>query len=97
MKRLAILIVRLYPLAWRRRYGQELDPLIEDSKPGLSGLIDMLKGALTMQIKAHGLKIALFGIAGAAIAAVSLAMNDYYVCSAVLRVRDAGEAANTVQ
>ena len=47
MKRLAILIARLYPLAWRRRYGQELDPLIEDSKPGLSGLIDMLKGALT--------------------------------------------------
>jgi len=97
MKRLAILIARLYPSAWRRRYGQELEALIEDLKPGPTSLLDILKGALTMQIKSNGLKIALFGIAGAAIATSWLAMNDYYVCSAVLRVRDADAAFASVQ
>ena len=89
MKRLALLIARLYPLVWRRRYGHELEVLIEDSNPSLSWLLDILKGALTMQIKSNGLRIAVFGIAGALIAAASsFAIKDSYVGTAVLGVPD---------
>jgi hypothetical protein len=97
MKRLARLIARLYPAAWRHRYGQELEALIEDSKPSLPWLLDILIGALTMQIKSNGLRIALFGIAGAIVAASTLAINDYYVCSAVLNVRDANAVSTAIQ
>lgn len=98
MKLLALLIAKLYPLGWRRRYGHELEALIEDSKPSLSWLLDILKGALTMQIKSNGLRIALFGIAGALIAAASsFAIADSYVGTAVLGVRDANAAYASAQ
>ena len=50
-----------------------------------------------MQIKSNGLRVALFGIAGALIAASTLAINDYYVCSAVLNVRDTNAVSTVIQ
>ena len=89
MKRIALLLARLYPYAWRQRYGQELEALIQDSKPSVPWLLDTLKGALTMQIKSNGLRIAYFGIAGAIIAgASSFAISDSYVGTVVLGVSD---------
>ena len=41
---------RLYPAAWRARYGDELDVLMEDAAPRWTDLIDLLRGALTMQL-----------------------------------------------
>lgn len=49
MNHLLRILTRLYPAAWRRRYGVEFDALIEDARPGLVGALNILKGALTMQ------------------------------------------------
>ncbi|HZB26084.1 MAG TPA: hypothetical protein VE379_08120 [Vicinamibacterales bacterium] len=45
--RLALL---LYPVAWRRRYGRELEALLEDAKPGPRGWLDLFTGALMMRL-----------------------------------------------
>ena len=50
MNRLARLVIRLYPLSWRRRYGVELEALIEDSGAGWMAVLDLTRGALTMRI-----------------------------------------------
>jgi hypothetical protein len=42
MKRL----VRLYPLAWRERYGDEMEALLEERAPGPFEIADLLLGAL---------------------------------------------------
>jgi len=92
MKRLALLIARLYPYAWRQRYGQELNALIEDSTPGPAVLLDTLQGALAMQIKWNGLRVAAFGVAGAIIAeASSFAIKETYRGTVVLSVSDRNE------
>ena len=53
MRRLTTLATLLYPPEWRRRYGVELQCLLEDSSgPGASGLRDVwdiLKGGLVMR------------------------------------------------
>jgi hypothetical protein len=50
MRRLLRLAAWLYPPAWRTRYGAEFAALLEDSEPGWHDLLDILKGALTMQL-----------------------------------------------
>ena len=44
--RTARALVWLYPLAWRRRYGDELGALVEDDPPSLRGLATLVSGAL---------------------------------------------------
>ncbi len=86
MKRLALLIARLYPYAWRKRYGAEFDALIEDSKPSPMWLLDTLKGAFAAQIKVNGMRLATFGIVGAALAgAFAFTMKDSFRGTAVLK------------
>jgi LPS O-antigen subunit length determinant protein (WzzB/FepE family) len=41
---------RLYPSAWRRRYGAEFDALLEEAAPGSGDLWDVLRGAFVMRI-----------------------------------------------
>ena len=45
-------ILRLYPSAWRRRYGAELNDLVDEmpATPGTS--LDLLRGAATLHIRA---------------------------------------------
>jgi hypothetical protein len=38
--------VAFYPRAWRRRYGDELEDLLESGVVGLRGRLDLLRGAL---------------------------------------------------
>ena len=45
------LVLRLYPFAWRRRYGRELEALLEDLEPGWFEFADVLKGALLMRMR----------------------------------------------
>ena len=42
-------LIRMYPSAWRCRYGSELEALIEDSNAGWRDGFDVLKGAVSMQ------------------------------------------------
>lgn len=49
--RLARLALGLYPLAYRRRYGEEMRALLEDQPPGRRTVIDLLKGALRAHLR----------------------------------------------
>lgn len=81
MKRLVYLAIRLYPRKWRDRYGSELDALIEDSRQtGLAGLLDILKGAITMRIaRGPAGQVAAATLAGVLLAAAAWAIlpNTY--------------------
>jgi uncharacterized protein involved in exopolysaccharide biosynthesis len=50
MKRLARSLIGLYPASWRARYGDEFEALIEDSPPGIRGILDLMKGAIKMRL-----------------------------------------------
>ncbi|HTA41730.1 MAG TPA: hypothetical protein VK789_04740 [Bryobacteraceae bacterium] len=50
MKRLAQSLIGLYPPHWRARYGEEFEALIEDSPPGIRGILDLMKGAIKMRL-----------------------------------------------
>lgn len=45
-------IVRLYPSAWRRRYGEELIDLLEEVPATPATTVDLLRGAAVMQFRA---------------------------------------------
>jgi hypothetical protein len=49
--------LRLFPAAWRERYGEEIEQLIADSKGGVRSHFDLIRGALHVQRRpeAHGL------------------------------------------
>jgi hypothetical protein len=46
----ARLLLNLYPRAWRRRYGQELEGSLEARRLTFSLAIDLLLGALDAQL-----------------------------------------------
>jgi hypothetical protein len=67
MRRWILLAANLYPRAWRERYGEEFQALLEDVNPGWRELADVMGGALKMQIT-HGITplktIAALAVAG---------------------------------
>jgi len=50
MKTLVRWAARLYPAAWRARYGVEMEALLEDAGSGGGDLWDIVRGALNMQM-----------------------------------------------
>jgi hypothetical protein len=50
-RRLATLALALYPLAFRRRYGEEMRALLHDAPPSTMGVLDLLRGALTAHLR----------------------------------------------
>ena len=54
MKRLLKLLARLYPSAWRNRYGAEYDALLEDTTPRTQDAFNVLWGATKMHLTSHG-------------------------------------------
>lgn len=51
MRRLVLLAARLYPAAWRARYGDEFEAMLEDLRPGWRDLLDVLGGATMERIR----------------------------------------------
>jgi hypothetical protein len=49
-RRLAGLALALYPLAFRRRYGQEIRVLLDETSPGVLTVLDLLRGALAAHL-----------------------------------------------
>jgi hypothetical protein len=49
--RLARLALALYPLAYRRRYGDEMEALIEDSGTSPASVLDLVRGALRAHLR----------------------------------------------
>ena len=45
-------ILRLYPSAWRRRYGEELSDLIDEMPATPATTLDLLRGAVTQHMRA---------------------------------------------
>jgi hypothetical protein len=50
-RRLAVFALALYPLAFRRRYGQEMRVLLHDAPPGAMGVLDLLRGAFAAHLR----------------------------------------------
>jgi hypothetical protein len=64
------LVLLLYPAAWRRRYGRELEALLEDAKPGPRGWFDLFEGGLTMRMNTFRTIPIGCALAGATIGAI---------------------------
>jgi hypothetical protein len=64
------IVVRLYPAAWRERYGEEFSALLEDVPPRWRDLFDVVKGAIAMQVSQNRAlrRTALTSLAGLLIA-----------------------------
>lgn len=80
---------RLYPAAWRQRYGAEFDALLEDIRPQWRDGFDILRGALEAQMTTWSFwkLVGAVGVAGAILAgAVSVSMPNRYVSTAVMRM-----------
>ena len=85
MKRVVRFLIRLYPAWWRRRYGKELEALLEDS--GSRDAWDLFRGAMEIQMKtwSFGRVVAVCGIAGVLLAGtVAFSMPYRYRSTAVL-------------
>jgi hypothetical protein len=92
MKRLIWLATRLYPSAWRERYGLEFEALLEDANSGGGDLWDVLRGALLMRItRINFVTItAAFALAGVLAAGVwSLLSPVRFVSTTVMRASGA--------
>jgi len=86
---------RLYPAAWRARYGAEMEALLEDVEPGARDLWDIVQGALFMQMTSLSFWKIVTGctLAGVLAAGIwSATLPNRYVSTAVLRVSSATPA-----
>jgi len=91
MRRVAHLLIRLYPANWRARYGEEFEALLEDSSPRWPAIFDVLKGAIKMQLSLPSFpKLALMlSITGLlAGLGISFAVAPTYVSTATLTLSD---------
>jgi uncharacterized protein involved in exopolysaccharide biosynthesis len=89
MKRWIRFVARLYPASWRRRYGVEFDALLEDAGSDGRAFLDVMKGALAMQIRTWNVArtLAITGVMGALVAlGISFAMPRRYVSTAVVEI-----------
>lgn len=87
MTRLVRWAARLYPSAWRARYGAEFEALLEDAGSGWRDVGDVFKGAIQMHLT--GWSFRSFTAAGAALGLIAAALiafqtQDRYVSTAVL-------------
>ena len=101
MRRLLIGIARMYPGAWRGRYGVEFDALMEDVEPDWREVANVLGEAVKMQIASGRGFVKLAGtmaLMGALAAlGVSLRLPDRYCSAALLRMtppKDSAAEAN---
>lgn len=93
MRALIRAAARLYPTRWRVRYAREFDALLEELEPNWLGLLNVVYGALIMQIKRVGVVAAVCAVIGAVVAgAASLRMPETYASSATLRLPSTDEA-----
>jgi len=96
MKRILKLFARLYPSAWHDRYGAEFDALLEDGHATARNAVDVLLGAMKMQMTTGSFwRIALAcsfaGLLGAF--AISFAMPVRYESQTVLTIASPAGAA----
>ncbi|HEY1758886.1 MAG TPA: hypothetical protein VGG72_26170 [Bryobacteraceae bacterium] len=89
MSRLIHLFAWLYPRSWRARYGAEFSALLEDVRPDGRTAVNVLTGALAMQVRSwKSWKIfAASAVFGAVVATGLLsAIPNTYISSAVVKI-----------
>jgi hypothetical protein len=86
MNRLAKWMMRLYPAAWRARYGDEMEALLADSGADAKTVTNLLAGGIRMRFSGSFLKLALaLGVAGMLIGfGASYLRKPQYVSKATL-------------
>jgi hypothetical protein len=77
---------RLYPRAWRERYGEEFGALLEDSEPRLRDTWDIAKEALLMQVRRTAAFVAVGAILGGLAGGIISRQRPRYSASAVMAV-----------
>jgi hypothetical protein len=90
MRHLAKYAIRLYPAAWRARYGCEVEALMEDTGVRAGDIWDLARGAIFMQMTSLSFPkiVAGFTLAGLLASGVWAAMQQpEYVSTAVMRLR----------
>jgi hypothetical protein len=75
MKRWILWTARLYPRAWRERYGEEFDALVEDAGAGWRDLWDVGRGAVFMQLSS-GRTLVYCALVGVALGAFAWGFMD---------------------
>ena len=91
MKRTLNALILLYPKPWRERYRKEFEALLEDVPPTWRTLLDVVGGAMKMQLKGWNpwKLVASVGIVGALqMGAYTLMMPKQYVSHATLKYVD---------
>jgi hypothetical protein len=92
MGRMARWMIRLYPVSWRARYGDELEALLSETGADARIVGDLARGGLRMQLKAwpFPLLAIVLGLAGLLVGlGISFLVPARYASEAVLRI-DAG-------
>ena len=89
MRNAARFLIHLYPAAWRQRYGEEFQALLEDSPPSFSAFFDLLTGAIKMRLTESSFpKLALtLSLAGLLAAwGISYLITPIYISQATLQI-----------
>lgn len=93
MKRFVRLAVGLYPRWWRQRYAREFEALLEDVTPGWRELVDVVKGALMMQVKTIStIPIACVLTGAAAGGIIAMRTPEVFASSATIHLKGSGFA-----
>jgi len=90
VKKLFLLAARLYPAAWRDRYGVEFQALLDEITPGWLDIVDVINGGLQMHLRRlHPAVLAVaFGLAAAFVAgAVAVNTADRFVSTGTMSVK----------
>jgi hypothetical protein len=79
MKWVALQLLRLYPKAWRERYGTEFEALLQDARLRPADLVDILKEVFQMRLRDVGVFALLSGIGLASGLSFAAAIPDVWV------------------
>ena len=87
MRRAIVWLGRIYPRAWRVRYGDEFDALLEEADADWRQLLNVFGGAMKMQIHSGNAWKWIAGLAAACavLATAAPLANPSYVSTAVVR------------
>ena len=88
MNRLCRLAVRLYPSWWRQRYETEFEALLDEMKPGWREILNVIHGALTMQIQTLGTIPVVCALAGAIVGGIiAMRTPEVFASSATILLK----------
>lgn len=90
MKRVLRFLIKFYPAWWRRRYGRELEALLEDSGSSWLDVWDLFQGAMQMQMSklSFGSIMTICGLAGLVVAgALAFSIPNRYESTAIFKIQ----------